>query len=333
MELLMKNKSKDEEFRSVAVDLDNKLFRMTKFEKSVQATDITLGSNCNDFGRIHHFNHHKNNDWLPNPLPHQPVGEFFGKEMPDTLQVEVFQLAVCNFHCWYCFVDKNLRKGDPKYSEMVSAEYLLNLSKKENRPPVIVLSGGQPDLVPEYQLWFLEARKALGMDKSHFIWSDDNLSNDFFWTKLTDDQRNFMKNEKGYARVACLKGYDPESFSFNTGMPKQMFLQQIQRLARFYRAGFNQYGYITLTTPTCKNIDTKIPYLFDKIQTEISEDFFLRIVPLEIFQYNVNSSEFHKQASRNQYNVLDVWRKELEKRFPSSVRENAFRKMRDVHER
>lgn len=59
MELLMKNKSKDEEFRSVAVDLDNKLFRMTKFEKSVQATDITLGSNCNDFGRIHHFNHHK----------------------------------------------------------------------------------------------------------------------------------------------------------------------------------------------------------------------------------------------------------------------------------
>lgn len=192
---------------------------------------------------------------------------------------------------------------------MVSAEYLLNLSKKENRPPVIVLSGGQPDLVPEYQLWFLEARKTLEMDKSHFIWSDDNLSNDFFWTKLTDDQRNFMKNEKGYARVACLKGYDPESFSFNTGMPKQMFLQQIQRLARFYRAGFNQYGYITLTTPTCKNIDTKIPYLFDKIQTEISEDFLLRIVPLEIFQYNVNSSEFHKQASQNQYNVLDVWRK------------------------
>lgn len=90
---------------------------------------------------------------------------------------------------------------------------------------------------------------------------------------------------------------------------------------------------LTLTTPTCKNIDTKIPYLFDKIQTEISEDFLLRIVPLEIFQYNVNSSEFHKQASRNQYNVLDVWRKELEKRFPSSVRENAFRKMRDVHER
>lgn len=329
----MKQEQKDEQLRSKAVDLKNGMFLMTKFKNSVQMSDITLGSNCNDFGRVHHFNYHKNNNWMPNPLPHQPVGEFFGKEMPDILEAEIFQLSVCNFHCWYCFVDKNLRKGDRKYSDMVSAEHLLSLVKKENRPPVIVLSGGQPELVPEYQLWFLKARKEMGMDKSHFIWSDDNLSNDFFWTKLTDEQREFMRNEQGYARVACLKGYDPESFAFNTGMPKQMFFQQICRLARLYHAGFNQYGYVTLTTLTCKDLNSKIPYLFDKIQTEISEEFLLRVIPLEIFQYNVNSNKFQKQAAQNQYKVLDVWQKELGNRFSTSIRENALKKMRDTHER
>lgn len=301
--------------RNKAIRLDKKQLLMTKFSGSDQSKDLTLPSNCGDFGRIHHFKEYSSPRWTRNPLPIDPVSAHFGTPKTPIMPVQLFQLSVCNLQCWYCFVDKKLRAGNQKYAGYVSPEQLLESSVTENRSKVIVLSGGQPDLVPEYSLWFLQAREKLGLNKSHYIWLDDNLSTDFMWKYLTEEQIAYMAKSEGFGRVGCLKGIDDESTTFNTKEPAGFLDQQIERLGRLQKAGFNQYGYITLTTPNIKDIGDKIAILFDKIQTHVGETFPLKIAPLEIFKYNANLTDFQNDATENQYRVLDVWNTELQKRF------------------
>ncbi len=307
--------------RKRALDHDKKRVLMAKFTGSRQETDLTIPPNCHGFGRVHHFRRQPSSNWIENPLPIDPVSHFFGSEPENILQAQIFQLSVCDYRCWYCFVDDQLLSGNLKFSEMVEPRYLLS-QVKENLtiPRVIVLSGGQPDLVPEYQLWFLDARRELGMEESHYLWIDDNLSTDFLWEILTEVELERMTSSVGIARVGCLKGFDNESFSFNTSSSEELFSPQIDRLAKLVRAGFDQYGYITLTTPNQNQLQSKIARLIDKIQREIHPNFPLRIVPLQIFSYNVNANSFQREAEKNQFIALEMWQRELEVCYSSEER-------------
>lgn len=40
-----------------------------------------------------------------------------------------------------------------------------------------------------------------------YVWSDDNLSNDYFWRYLGDDDRALLASHPRYGRVACFKGF------------------------------------------------------------------------------------------------------------------------------
>lgn len=308
-----------EKLRERAVDLKGRKFLMAKFDGSKQKTDISLPINCRGFGRIHHFRYQVDPEWISDPLPTCPATNFLGIKKIDVLLVQVFQLAICNFNCWYCFVDYKLRSASGKFSEFVTAKQLIQWMLDESvNSQVIDLSGGQPDLVPEYPLWFLQARSELGLDHTHYIWVDDNLSTDYMWRYLNDADIEHMLNAKGFSRVGCLKGFDPESFAFNTGTNGQFFNRQLDLLSRLVRAGFDQYGYITLTTLNRDNVESKIARLFDKIQTNIHENFPLRIVPLRIYELNANSKRYIKQAEENQFYILEMWQAEMQKRFSSS---------------
>lgn len=295
---------------------DDKLL-MTKFNNSIQETDITTPTNCDGFGRVHHFKYFKNKRWMSNPLPAVAVKENFNSQInvKSTIEVEVFQLSVCNFNCWYCFVDKKLREGNKEFSSFVSPRELLIMCNRDNVPNVISLSGGQPDIVPEYQLYFLRDREYLELDNKYFLWSDDNLSSDMLWKWLTDKDIEYMIGRPNYVRVGCLKGFDKESFSFNTGASPELFENQIQILKRLVNTGFKQYGYITLTTNDLNNVKDKVRYLFDKIQNDIGEDFLLKLIPLEIFKYNVNKDSIIEKYLLSQYEVIDIWKDELLNRF------------------
>ena len=87
---------------------------------------------------------------------------------------------------------------------------------QEDPPPVIDLSGGQPDLVPEWVPWMMKELSARGLGKRVYLWSDDNLSTDCFWSFLSDSEREFVAGYENYSRVCCFKGFDSESFAFNT---------------------------------------------------------------------------------------------------------------------
>jgi len=51
---------------------------------------------------------------------------------------------------------------------------------------MIDLSGGQPDLTPEWIPWMMEELNNRGLTDKVYLWSDDNLSNDYFWKYLSD---------------------------------------------------------------------------------------------------------------------------------------------------
>lgn len=305
-----------ENLRPKSIDHQLKTIRMTKFTGSNQETDLSLPPNCGGFGRLHHFRLESDAKWVSNPLPTLPACKYLGLPVNNVLLSQVFQLAACDFRCWYCFVDFSLLSADPKFSEMVSPKHLLQMMLDEQvKSQVVDLSGGQPELVPEYVLWFLQARAELGLEKSHFIWADDNLSTDYTWRYLSEEEISFMAESPGFARVGCLKGFDSESFTFNTRVDGDLFEKQIELLGRFVKTGFDQYGYITLTNMNTDDLQSKVARLLDVIQSRVHPNFPLRIVPLRIFGFNTNENRYNKTAEENQFYALDAWMTEMKRRF------------------
>ncbi len=295
-----------ERLREKSLDRQNKTICMTKFPDSDQATDLSLPPNCGGFGRVHHFRLEPDPNWVMDPLPTLPACKYLNVPAIDVLLAQVFQLSACDFRCWYCFVDFSLLSADPKHSEMVTPKQLLQMMLDEKvNSQVIDLSGGQPELVPEYVFWFLQARAELGLKKSHFVWADDNLSTDYTWRYLSEEEISFMVNTPGFARVGCLKGFDAESFTFNTRADGKLFEQQIDLLARFVQARFDQYGYITITTVNTGGLQGKMARFLDIIQSRVHPNFPLRIVPLRIFRFNANANRFNKQAEENQFRCIN----------------------------
>ncbi|MDD3190961.1 MAG: radical SAM protein [Candidatus Pacebacteria bacterium] len=309
-----------ENLRKKSVDLNKKACLITNLRGTEQEKDLTLPTNCQGFGRIHHFRlTPKDSRWMPDPLPMLPANKYLNIPQSEVVHTQVFQLAACNFHCWYCFVDHNLLSANPKYSSFVTAKELLGyMLEEEVGSSIIDLSGGQPDIVPEYVLWFLQAREEMGLEKKYFVWTDDNLSTDSLWRYLSRKEIEYMVETPGFARVGCLKGFDPESFAFNTGADKQMFDQQIDLLSDLVETGFDQYGYITLTALNLENLENKISGLFDEIQERVHPNFPLRIIPLQIFHFNANKGRYIHRAEENQYKVIEVWKDELNRRFSKS---------------
>lgn len=305
--------------RKKSVNLKRKSCLMSNLKGTKQEEYLSLPVNCRGFGRIHHFRLTSDPDWIIDPLPMLPASKYLGIPQTEVIHAQVFQLAACNFRCWYCFADFSLLSANPEHSSFVTVKELLGYMLEENiKAPVIDLSGGQPDIVPEYVLWFLQAREEIGLEKKYFIWTDDNLSTDYLWRYLSRKEIDYMVNIPGFSRVGCLKGFDPESFSFNTGADKQLFDRQIELLRRLVETDFDQYGYITLTSLNLKNLETKISELFDRIQKEVHPNFPLRIIPLRIFRFNANISRYNVRAEKNQFRVLEVWKSELNKRFGKS---------------
>ena len=106
------------------------------------------------------------------------------------MTAQVFQNAICSWRCWYCFVDYSLLSGDLTKSDFKTCAELVDLySTEKELPPIIDLSGGQPDLVPEWALWFADEIKRRSMETSVYLWSDDNLSNDYLWRYLDTVER------------------------------------------------------------------------------------------------------------------------------------------------
>ena len=310
-------------FRSAGLDSNNQKLLITNFLGTGQEQDLTQAPNCHGLGRIRHFHRHGTKGWPENPLPIDPACKALGLPRTNLLRAQVFQNAVCSWRCWYCFVPFELLKADEGRAEWLSAQQLVDLYvMEEERPFVLDLTGGQPDLVPEWIVWMIEELQRREIATEVFLWSDDNLSNDYFWEILSEEQRITIMRFRNYGHVGCLKGFDEHSFAFNTGAYPDLFNRQFHAVRRFIDCGIDFYCYVTLTSDLRIGVGDKIKRFMDRLQ-EIDDNVPLRTVPLEIRLFTpvvARLNETYKQALKNQWLAVEAWQKELETRFTSTER-------------
>jgi uncharacterized Fe-S cluster-containing radical SAM superfamily protein len=312
-----------DEYRAAALDLDGRRLLITNFHGSEQEQDLTEPANCRGFGRVRHFQRRGEGAWPENPLPIVPVGRALGLPPADGLRAQVFQNAACNWRCWYCYVDFKLLAANRRHSDWLSPGDLIDLYLGEADPTAMIdLSGGQPDLVPEWVPWMMQEIRSRGLEDRIYLWSDDNLSNDFFWRYLTPDQVRLIAEYPRYGRVCCFKGFDAASFAFNTAAEPSLFEAQFDLIRRLIVLGIDLYAYVTLTTPTLEDLRGRMRAFVDRLQG-VDEALPLRTVPLEVRVFTPVRSRLDGEKGiviESQKDVVEVWLEELGRRFSEADR-------------
>ncbi len=311
-------------YRDRLIDVANRRILISRIAGSEQEPDLTEPTNAGGLGRVRHFRRASSERWIPNPLPIDPACARLGLKNVDCLNSQVFQNAACNWRCWYCFVPFDLLAAAPRSSVWTSALDLVRAyAELPDRPPVLDLSGGQPELTPEWVLWMMDALDEAGLSSSVYLWSDDNLSVDYFWRYLSPHDRLRIRRYSNYGRVACFKGFDSKSFEFNTAASPSAFDPQFEIFKRYIAEGIDIYAYVTLTHAHVGSVADAVRSFIDRLQ-EIDEKLPLRTVPLEIRVFAPVWRRLDDLRNRAievaQYEALDVWRRELEERFSPSER-------------
>ncbi len=310
-------------YRSALVDHATQRVLITNFSGTQQEQDLTDPPNCAGFGRIRHFRRGSPGRWPQNPLPIDPARKALGLPLTDMIRAQVFQNAACNWRCWYCFVPFNLLAANHKHAAWLSPTELIDLYLDQPDPPLMIdLTGGQPDLTPEWVLWMMDELEHRGLEQTIYLWSDDNLSNDYFWRFLTDAEHTRIAAYPHYGRVCCFKGFDAESFAFNTSAEPKRFGQQFDLMRRLLDVGMDIYAYATFTTPRAVGIDDAMTCFVDRLQ-QLDEYLPLRTVPLQIQEFTPVArrlTDVMHRAMEHQKRAIDAWNRELESRFSGAVR-------------
>ncbi|MBS1616813.1 MAG: radical SAM protein [Bacteroidetes bacterium] len=304
--------------RDKAINQDEQSVLITNFANSLQEKDLTEPHNCHGFGRVRHFRLQTDTGWNINPLPILPCIKALSLEATDMIRAQVFQNAVCNWRCWYCFVDFKLLSGNRQFSDYLTCETLLDYYQEQESPPVMIdLTGGQPDLTPEWIPWMMDALIRRGLDKKIYLWSDDNLSNDYFWRYLSKEQIERVRSYTNYGRVCCFKGIDELSFHHNTNAEPSGFELQFELVEKLLGLGIDLYSYITLPALPETNFKDAIASFCDKIQA-IDPNYLLRIVPLKIFEFSpvvARVKDLQTRLLEGQAIAINYWNDEISKRF------------------
>lgn len=310
-------------YRGQAINLATRQVLVTNFRGTDQEKDLSERANCGGFGRVRHFVRTRSDNWVDNPLPIDPAIKALGLSHGKEVRAQVFQNAVCNWRCWYCFVPFTLLEPNKAHSKMLTAGELIDFWLQEpNRPPMIDLTGGQPELVPEWVLWMMQELRARNLQDEVYLWSDDNLSSDYFWSSLTDGDRAFIASYPKYGRVCCFKGFDAESFSFNTMAPPDEYELQFKRMGKLLDIGLDLYCYATFTSPLSHDLMGQMSGFVDRLQ-ELDENLPLRTIPLKIDVFTPTASRLNDERNlslKNQFRALDAWQKILDQRYSSSLR-------------
>ncbi len=307
--------------RARAIDVEGGRVLISRLAGSGQEVDLTLPANCNGYGRVRHFRLATAEGWPANPLPIVPTCRALGiAPVPDIMTALVFQNAACAWRCWYCFVPEELLKADLNRSAWFTATELVNLYQQiPNAPQIIDLSGGSPDLVPEWTPWMMRALAEAGLAETTYLWTDDNLSTTYLFDTLPPADLVLLRRYRNYGRVCCVKGFDARSFAFNTRAAPQDYDRQFQVLRHVLDLGLDVYGYVTLTSPHDDCVAQGVADLMDRLQ-ETDPNFPLRVIPLRIQMFTPVEQRLARDDARErslavQEEAITAWKSELKRRF------------------
>lgn len=305
--------------RARAIDVEGGRILISRLTGSGQEVDLTLPANCNGYGRVRHFRLATAEGWPSNPLPIAPACHALGiAPVPELMTALVFQNAACAWRCWYCFVPEELLKADPDRSAWFTASELVDLYRQiSNAPRIIDLSGGSPDLVPEWTPWMMRALKDTGLADSTYLWTDDNLSTTYLFDALSGEDLALLRSYRNYGRVCCIKGFDARAFAFNTRAAPQDYDRQFAILRQVLALGFDVYGYVTLTSSQTDGVAQGVADLVDRLQA-IDSNFPLRVVPLRIQIFTPVEQRLDGDRERSlavQEEAIAAWNGEITRRY------------------
>lgn len=313
------------DLRDRSVDRNEQRLLIARLAGSEQEPDLSEPVNCGGLGRIRHFGRPTEPPWPPNTLPAAPArSRLASLHSGGELRAQVFQNSACNWRCWYCYVPFALLGAHQGQSEWRTAGELVDAWQAEPDAPLVLdLSGGQPDLVPEWVPWTMRALADRGLDARTYLWSDDNLSTDYFWRYLSDDDIALVGSYRNYGRAVCFKGIDEDSFELNTAAAPSGYGAQFDYAARLLATGMDLYCYVTLTTESeTASIPGLVEGFVDQLQ-QIDENLPLRTVPLEVSVFGpVRARVRNRQAVALDRQVLAVeaWNHQIALRFTDDQR-------------
>ncbi|SEM70759.1 radical SAM protein [Bradyrhizobium sp. OK095] len=312
--------------RARAIDIESGRILISRLTGSGQEIDLTLPANCNGYGRVRHFRLATADGWPQNPLPIAPACRALGlAAVPELMTALVFQNAACAWRCWYCFVPEELLKADVNRSEWFTAADLVGLYQQiPDAPRIIDLSGGSPDLVPEWTPWMMRALMNAGLHETTYLWTDDNLSTTYLFDAVSREDLNLLRSYRNYGRVCCIKGFDASSFTFNTRAAPRGYDRQFEVLHQLLKLGLDLYGYVTLTSPNTDGVTQGVADLLDRLQA-IEPNFPLRMVPLRIQVFTPVEQRLTRDIERErslavQEEAIAAWTDEIVRRFSPELR-------------
>ncbi|HEX3955935.1 MAG TPA: hypothetical protein VHZ03_04800 [Trebonia sp.] len=309
--------------RARSVRIETRELLISRIDGSDQEADLSEPPNCDGYGRIRHFHTGTPPPWPDNPLPMLPAAYRLGKPAAQLGNAQVFQNASCNWRCWYCFVPFNLLAANEAHASWLTPDQLVRLYLDEGERPLIIdCSGGQPDLVPEWVPWMMDALRRHGVAGQVYLWSDDNLSTDYFWRHLTAREREAVAGYPLYGRVCCFKGFNAESFAFNTKAAPELYDRQFGLFAMLLGVGIDLYAYATFTAPSANGLSKDMGRFVDRLQ-DIHPNLPLRLVPLRIEAFGVvrpRVQAIHERAMAIQEDAVLAWNDEIGRRFSPAER-------------
>ena len=180
-----------EHLRGRAIDISARKVLISRLAGSDQESDLTVPSNCNGYGRIRHFRQQTSDGLADQPLAYRSrlQGAWPRSSARDD-SAGLSERGLC-LAVLVLFRPIQSFERRPDRSEWLTADDLVQLYRNEaERPLVIDLTGGSPDLVPEWTPWMMRALADAGLDSNTFLWTDDNLST----TYLFDLRLVFLHN-------------------------------------------------------------------------------------------------------------------------------------------
>jgi len=297
--------------------LDSKKFLISNLNNTLEAKDNYTLLNCNGFGRIRKyqkFNLHLGNSILPA----KPLFRTLEPSLP--FKTQVFQIMGCNWKCWYCFVDDRLLEANEEYGHYFSTNELMELyiNNSLNETKIIDLSGGQPEMFPEWCINFAKSIDMYNLSGKVHLWLDDSLSSFNMWKYLSKDERKYLSTFPLHSRVCCLKGYNEESFVYNTNVSKHHFENQFKILEKLIKDGYDLYVYVSFTTPSIsKEIENDIKIFIERL-VKIHPLLPLRTIPLKITLFSAMNRRLYSNYSlslKYQKIVFNSWAEQLILKF------------------
>jgi uncharacterized Fe-S cluster-containing radical SAM superfamily protein len=176
----------------------------------------------------------------------------------------IVQLGVCNFRCWYCYVDYKLLSGRSTLlvtAEMIMEQFFDQRQKaKANGQEynVLRISGGEPFFAPDLMLSCLKIVKEKGLDSEVCIKTETNLSpllkigtHSFAeeWASLEE-----LSRYKNFYVHPTLHGINPDSLHTNSAVNPDLFDKLLEGLQTLLTYKIDFYPSFSSNTISSDNI-------------------------------------------------------------------------------